>query len=326
MTDTIRIPEPIQQIGFSVLLESIKSLNLQKALFRTVGEMNISEIDNELSEYVVPASLSALAQKGMRGEVVFPVPCLLRKNPHLLGYYRMVLGFSKKQFYAKSFGLSKAIFLNMEEKGVAPEEAVAFIPELCRALIGSANDLLFGLERENLSQQFLHELCLITLGTQFRGGTNNKIGQAGIEDVFKCIHEIVAEHVVENNEKEILLKNAAGRIVLIQFAPDPDIIIRERRADNSFTNKVAIEVKAGEDASNVFNRIGEAEKSHLTARANGFHECWTVINVDRTDMAKAKQKSQSTDKFYFLSQLKARSGANFEDFRENIISLTGIPY
>ena len=72
-------------------------------------------------------------------------------------------------------------------------------------------------------------------------------------------------------------------------------------------------------------RLGEAEKSHQKARQQGYVECWTVINVDRLDMNTARQESPSTNRFYRLSDLRTEAGSEFEDFRNRIISLTGIP-
>ena len=109
-------------------------------------------------------------------------------------------------------------------------------------------------------------------------------------------------------------------------SPDPDIVIREEMAPASFTEKIAIEVKAGKDVSNIHNRIGEAEKSHQKARSRGFVECWTVVNVDRLNMAMARQESPSTNRFYRLSAILSGTGTEYTDFRNRIISLTGIKF
>ena len=124
----------------------------------------------------------------------------------------------------------------------------------------------------------------------------------------------------------VTVKNAAGRTVYVEFAPDPDIVIREEMAPASFTEKIAIEVKAGKDVSNIHNRIGEAEKSHQKARGRGFVECWTVVNVDRLNMAMARQESPSTNRFYRLSAILSGTGTEYTDFRNRIISLTGIKF
>jgi hypothetical protein len=89
-------------------------------------------------------------------------------------------------------------------------------------------------------------------------------------------------------------------------------------------NIIAIEIKGGTDISNIHNRLGEAEKSHQKARATGFTECWTVINVARFDERKARQESPGTDRFYRMAQLEDQKSEAFQDFRERIVSLTGI--
>ncbi len=112
--------------------------------------------------------------------------------------------------------------------------------------------------------------------------------------------------------------------VLIEFASDPDIIIREEMDKGTYRNIIAIEIKGGTDFSNIHNRIGEAEKSHQKARNAGYHECWTVVNVDRIDLAMARKESPSTNRFYCISKLMTPQNEESRDFRNRIISLTGI--
>lgn len=78
------------------------------------------------------------------------------------------------------------------------------------------------------------------------------------------------------------------------------------------------------DISNIHNRIGEAEKSHQKAKADGYVERWTVINVERADMKTLSRESPSTDRFYRLSQIDAGSGSEYDDFYNRVVSLTGI--
>jgi hypothetical protein len=79
-------------------------------------------------------------------------------------------------------------------------------------------------------------------------------------------------------------------------------------------------VKAGEGFSNIHNRIGEVEKSHQKARTRGM----LVANVERLNLKMARQESPSTNRFYQLSAIVARTGAEYADFRNRVISLTGI--
>jgi hypothetical protein len=162
------------------------------------------------------------------------------------------------------------------------------------------------------------------VGPQLRGGYNVRRGTAGIVRVFEGISAIVARAATRMDARLIELTNAAGRRVLIQFAADPDIRIQEEMTPGNLRNIIAIEVKAGLDVSNIHNRIGEAEKSHQKAKADGYVERWTVINVDRVDMATLRRESPSTDRFYRLSQIDAGAGPEYGDFYNRLVALTGI--
>ncbi len=323
MAMNIDIPIPQQQIDFSFALAQIRSLFLQDALLETVEKLDIGCIDRELNAMVPKQSLKSLARQGLRGELVFPVPCVLLANPRLLGYYRLLLGFSQKGFYATETGASR--FKGMEDKGIMSRGNEELIPTLCAALIQPLAALVAGIGTDRISRELLDDLTLLTVGPQLKGGANNKIGIAGTVKVFEIIHDIVRHASVSSNAKEIEILNAAGRKVLIEFASDPDIIIREQMDKNSLRNIIAIEIKAGTDFSNIHNRIGEAEKSHQKARNAGYHECWTVVNVDRIDIAMAQRESPSTNRFYCLSRLMANGNdEEYRDFRNRIISLTGV--
>lgn len=102
----INVIPPGLQIDFFFLLQQIKTTNLQDALKKTVRKMDITLIDMELAKLVPKNHLALLASYGLRGELVFAVPCILKQDPLLLGYYRLLLGFSKKAFYTADFGCS----------------------------------------------------------------------------------------------------------------------------------------------------------------------------------------------------------------------------
>ena len=87
---------------------------------------------------------------------------------------------------------------------------------------------------------------------------------------------------------------------------------------------VAIEIKAGKDIANIHNRLGEAEKSHQKAKLDAFSECWTIINVD-LDYSVAGKETPSTNRFYKLSNILDTRSDEFVDFKDQIISITGIP-
>ncbi len=253
---------------------------------------------------------------------MFPVPLVLTANPRLLGYYRLLYGYSQKEFYTTGTGVSR--LQPMEKKGILSAANEIVLPDLCGAMARAGAMLLAGIGVSRITRALLDDLTLLTLGPQLRGGANVKKGIAGIRKVFEAVHDIVQSAVTGATANRIEIKNAAGRTVVIEFAPDPDIIIREEMAKGEYRELIAIEVKGGSDFSNIHNRIGEAEKSHQKARAAGYVECWTVVNVDKVDISMAKQESPTTNRFYRISDLTSRTGTKYQDFRNRIISLTGI--
>lgn len=324
MSRKIIFPEPKLQTDFAFALKRFRATYLQNALFQTVRSMNISNIDRQLASYVPGGDLALMAEYGLRGELLFAVPVVLEQNPYLLGYYRLLMGYSQKEFYGNDKGFGVGPFKSMEFSGKINKAVANDIPTLCTAFCMVASSLLHGIEPLRPNKELLDDLALLTVGPQLRGGANNQRGTAGIVQVFEVIRHIVAHAATEVRENTIEIASATGRKVLVEFAPDPDIIIREEMSHGHLRNIVAIEIKSGTDVSNIHNRIGEAEKSHQKARQRGFTECWTVVNVVRLDMAKAKGESPSTDRFYSLGTLVEGDGEEYEDFRRRIISLTSI--
>ena len=318
------VPPPDLQIDFFSRLEDIRKTYLQEALQATVQLLDIVQLDKQIAEYVPMECQKALAGRSLRAELFFPVPLLLESNPRLLGYYRLLYGFSQKQFYNRQTGISR--FKSMEVSGRLTAANLREIGNLTRAIVACGTKLLRGISPDRISSRSLDELTLLTLGPQLRGGANNRKGVTGLSEVFDAIHRIVAPSAKQAKTDCIEVENAAGRLVLIEFAPDPDIIIREQLPDTDrFRLLIAIEVKGGTDFSNIHNRIGEAEKSHQKARELGYTECWTIVNVDNLDIDTAHKESPATDRFYSMSALSASEGEDYADFRARIIALTGLP-
>jgi hypothetical protein len=318
---TFAIPEPELQVSFARALAEIRAAMLQDALRETVSKLDIPTIDKELAAIVPAHSLSMLAGHGLRGELVFAVPTVIAANPRLVGYYRLLYGYSQKEFHKPGIG---SMYRAAEVSGKLSAQSAAALRDFCSAMADAGALLLAGISTDHINAAILDDLTLLTLGPQLRGGANVAIGSAAIVAVFGVVKDIVSKSIESSTPESMTLKNAANRQVLIEFAPDPDIIIREQLRSGSFRHVIAIEVKGGKDFSNVHNRIGEAEKSHQKARANGYTECWTVVNVDKIDMKMAKRESPSTDRFYRISDLLDGSGSEFDDFRDRVISLTGI--
>lgn len=320
---------PELQVSFAKKLHELRPKYLQEALSETIKSIEIKDLDAELSEFVPADDMTALAVAGLRAELLFAVPSILQLNPRLLGYYRLLLGYSQKQFYGRDSGFGVGHFKSMEEKGRIGVNALSDIPDICEALCAAASQLLRGLNDYEVivSKRGLEDLSLLTLGPQLRGGANNVRGSLGISQVFDVIEDIVGHARlpgVDADTSRITIESATGRSVVIRFAADPDIVIQEEVSSDRYLNAVAIEVKSGTDVSNIHNRIGEAEKSHQKARKDGYAECWTVVNVRGLDMAKARSESPTTNHFFLLSDLMSKSGPDYDNFCSRLLSAVSI--
>lgn len=319
---TALLAPPALQISFAHKLVAIQASHLQPALRSIVATLDITLLDIQLSKYASPTALQQLAALGMRGEILFVTPVVLLARPQLLTYYRTLLGFSQKEFYKTGSGLG--MFRSAEDTGVLSASALERLAEFCTLLNERALDLLRGVDTLQLAPQFFHDLSLLSIGPQFRGGSNNVRGEAGIEDVFRVILKAIEHAKPKVAERSATFVNAAGRNVVIEIAADPDVVIKESSSGQGERPLVAIEVKAGTDVSNIHNRIGEAEKSHLKAKLKRFTECWTIVNVPSLNMDMAHQQSPSTHKFFQLTELLQPTSKQHADFVACIVDLVGI--
>ena len=148
MSDNYPILSPDLQLSFYYRLKSTKGLFFHESLKQTIKKLEIKDIDSELSKFVTSVSLKKLAELSLRGEAIFPIPSVLRKNPYLLGYYRLLFGFSQKEFYSKGpFGLFKL----MEVNGILTNKADFNLDKLCRSLISTADVLVKEMDEFSLS-------------------------------------------------------------------------------------------------------------------------------------------------------------------------------
>lgn len=313
-------PDPMRQIRFHERLVVARKTWLIDALNVTLGRVDPCKVKAEITVYAALDAQRILAASGIRDEHVFPTPTILEDQPTLVGYYRLLVGVPKKGFYAKGTGMST--FKSMEEKGKLSNQQQAALPQFCQAMGVSLAELVRQIT-PTISSQDVHELPLLTLGQFFQGGNNNTIGQAAISAVFSAIGGIVGGFVINRGPSTLVLSTSAGHYQ-ITFGSDPDIEIQEINGSGvSLRKLLAIEVKGGTDASIVYNRGGEAEKSHLKAQRKGYPECWTVINIKGSDFPTLKVGSPTTNVWFDTTEVIAQKGADWDDFSDRIRSLVG---
>jgi hypothetical protein len=177
----------------------IRDSLLFDALLSTVSRLDISLGDHELAEFVSPPALQEVAGWGLRGDILFAAPYVLESNPALLGYCRLLLGFSQKQFYRDRYGFGP--FKGMEDTGQLPGANRAELKGLCQALCQSAQLLVEG--TGPLSRQTVHELTLLTPGPQLRGGALNRLGSRATRRVFDLISSLIAPAIITSSQHSI---------------------------------------------------------------------------------------------------------------------------
>lgn len=313
-------PRPSSQIAFYQLLVGARKQWLIDALTDALKQVDQNGVKTEVLQYVPGDAQKLLAVAGLRDEHVFPLPVVLRAKPSLVGYYRLLLGISQKRFYKGRTGM--AAFKSMEESDRVNDKQQRLLPAFCKVMAERLSELVRQIP--NVSDRDLRELPLLTFGAQLQGRNNTEIGKQAMAGVFRVIKEIVKKHIRKEEVQRLTIENAAGRAVVIGLSSDPDVSIRETVGKKQH-NKVAIEVKGGTDESNVHNRAGEAEKSHLKAKKEGYLDFWTIISKAGVDLSKLKAESQTTTTRFDVAEVLGRQGADWDEFRDRLAGAVGIP-
>ncbi len=290
------------------------------ALKEALGTLDQNLIKTQIAFHVPADVQKLLAAAGLRDEYVFPVSAVIEAKPTLIGYYRLLLGAPQKSFYKSSTGMG--IFKRMEEIGTVSAKQRPYVSAFCTAMAQPLADLVRQIP--SFTERDLHELPLLTFGSQLQGSNNTQIGKKAMQEVFLAITEILEKSIVEREDSKLTLRNSTGRTVLVMLSHDPDVCVQEQ-VEGHTHNKVAIEVKGGTDVANAHNRAGEAEKSHLKAKRESFKDFWTIISTTGLDMDKLRQESQTTTEWFDVTQLLERKGTDWENFRRRLADAVGIP-
>lgn len=269
---------------YTQLLEA-RRLQLQPALGQAVRAVGVARIDPELQQLVPATTLNHLATLGLRGERVFPVPAIITHAPPLIGYYRMLLGLSKKEF-GQSGRLGYQSWVSAEESGIISARLAPHAAGFCAALIAPLVRLVDAMS--TFGDRELNDLTLLTPGSTLQGGRNNVIGTAASRRVFDVLRRLVTPWATFSDTRLVRFTTARGDFELLEGS-DPDIRL-DAGAGTHTTPVLAIEIKGGSDASNAHNRAGEAEKSHLKAYQTGYNEQWTVMVISTVSRAHIRTK------------------------------------
>lgn len=303
-------------------LVAARRLQLQPALGKAVSEVGVTIIDGELRELVPNEALNHVAKLGLRGERVFPVPSILEHSPPLIGYYRMLLGISKKDF-RQTNKLGYGPWSNAEERGTIPPKLIPALPELCTAFIEPLVKVVYAMD--TFDNQDLSDLTLLTLGPTLQGGRNNTIGSQASRAVFEALRAVVADWVTVDSERLIRFAAPNGQNYVLIEGSDPDVRLDVAAPNGEELPVVAVEIKGGEDSSNAHNRAGEAEKSHIKAQIAGYNHRWTVMVMRGLERERLREETPSSTELFEASEVMEQSGPDWEALQELFTQITEEP-
>lgn len=309
-----------KQLAFQPILVAARKAKLASAVSAAAAGCAQQALRADVSRLGDARVLKLAAAAGVRDELVVATPCLLKQKPTTLGFYRLLVGISKKQFYhgSSGFGLLEA----MEEGGAITARQEAALEPACVELNRLIAELIIPLE-PNFTPDDVRELPLLTLGAQLDGAYRVAIGESAAQAIFALMGELLRKHVTNTTATKIELTDATGMSVTIKRASDPDILIA-RDDGSARPRKIALEIKGGKDLSNAHNRAGEAEKSHLKAKAKNATDFWTIASMPKNNLTEFKNQSPTTRVWFDLSEVVARKGPSWEEFRRQISSAVGV--
>lgn len=316
-------PPPARQVYVHEVLAGARPTVLHAAVRAAAADIDPRVLRDELARHVPSAGLQALQGTGVRDELVFAVPPILRHTPTTLGYYRLLLGASQKRFYQRGTGLLP--FKSMEDRGHVRAEADPLLDPLCDQLNQAMAVLVTALPTGSLRED-IDQLPLMMLGAQADGSWRTRIGQEATKGVFAALKNVILQRdrtITTSGDNAVTVMNSAGREVTLALAPDPDVVIKEQVNDQVMV-KVALEIKGGTDVSNVHNRAGEAEKSHRKAFQAHAQDFWTVISLTGADREALQRESPTTRQWFDVEEVLAGTGPSWTSLVNHTISAMGI--
>jgi hypothetical protein len=296
-------------------LLAARQLQLHAALAEAVNAVGVVAIDRELHDLAPTDALNTVAALGLRGELVFPVPVVIKHTPALLGYYRMLLGLSKKEF-GNVLGYSR--WVAVEERGGVPLRLLPELFQLCAMFTGPLVELVSAMGR--FDERDLSDLALLTLGPTLQGGRNNVIGAKASKAVIASVRSLVEPWITGEHGRRLDFDTPTGRRFSLVAASDPDLRLDEHTAEQR-APVLAVEIKGGGDSSNAHNRAGEAEKSQIKARSLGFAHRWTVIVMGNISSGQIKGHTPTSTAIFEAREIIGRAGPDWDRFKFELMDL-----
>jgi len=294
-----------------------RKLCLQPALAEAINAVGVVAIDIELHQFVEPRVLNHLASLGLRGELVFPVPSIIKHNPSLLGYYRMLLGFSQKDFGQGGY----ATWLTAEKNGKLSKDNLQNLTSHCEQLIKPLAELVMAMD--NFKDRDLNDLALLTLGPTLQGARNDEKGMKAEREIFATFRQLVEPWITFEKGPLIRFKTPQGNTFELIHGSDPDVRLQAGTGQNS-SPILATEIQGGSDHSNAYNRAGEAEKSHVTAKAIGYANRWTIIKIAHLSRKTVVSKTPSSTEVFEFDEISQRSGTDWIELQQKFLQIIGM--
>jgi len=281
---------------------------LQPALSAAVKTVGVAAIDVDLQRLVPTDALNHLGGLSLRGERVFPTPAILRHAPSLIGYYRMLLGISRKEFRQRG-RLNYGAWESAERDGQLTPVLTSKLDEFCQHLIQPLGILVFAIGQ--FDDRDLNDLALLTLGPTLQGGRLNIIGTAAAIEALDAMRSLIRGPIVLDSNGVLRFEAPSGRLFEMIAGSDPDIAVSEGTGNQAIPY-LAVEVKGGHDASNAFNRAGEAEKSHISAKRAGYAHRWTIFRLMGIPRKQIMAATPNSTEVFDAGDVFAHKGSDWE--------------
>lgn len=171
----------------------------------------------------------------------------------------------------------------------------------------------------------LSDLTLLTLGSTLQGARNNVIGRVASKRVFEALRTLTSQWTTFDSERLIRFVSPSGQSFALVEGSDPDVRLDATVGGNEVPI-VAVEIKGGEDASNAHNRAGEAEKSHIKARQQGFNHRWTIMVMRGLDRQRIREETPSSTELFEAAEIMVQAGTDWDRFRRKFDEVVNEPF